>query len=131
MILADTSAWVDFLRDAPTPAADFVDEHLGALAVTEPVMLEVLAGLPTGPRTSQVERLLVSQPWCHLDPIIDYRAAVDIYQHTRSTGHQVRSLTDCLIAAIALREGATVAHRDADFERIADATGLQTVDLRN
>lgn len=130
-MLVDTSAWVNFLRDAPTRAADFVDGYLGRLVVTDPVMLEVLAGLPTGPRTAKVERLLASQHWCHLDPILDYRAAVNVFQRTRSSGHQVRSLTDCLIAAIALREGLTLAHRDVDFERIAAATGLATLDLRD
>lgn len=45
-------------------------------------------------------------------------------------GHPIRSLNDCLIAAIALRTGTAVAHRDADFEYIAAATGLGVVDLR-
>lgn len=40
-----------------------------------------------------------------------------------------RSVNDCLIAAIALRGDATLAHRDRDFEDIP-ATGLLTLDLR-
>ncbi|MEO3935436.1 PIN domain-containing protein [Dermatophilaceae bacterium Soc4.6] len=38
--------------------------------------------------------------------------------------------TDCLIAAVALRRGIPLAHRDRDDEYIAAATGLAVVDLR-
>jgi predicted nucleic acid-binding protein len=130
-VLVDTSVWIDFLRGRPGAATDCVRETLGNdCTTTEPVMIELLSGAAPGPRTFEIERLLLSQRWARLVPALDYRGAVDVYQATRATGHQPRALQDCLIAAIALRVGLTIAHRDADYERIAAATGLRTLDLR-
>ena len=55
---------------------------------------------------------------------------MDVFHACRADGHPIRSLNDCLIAAVALRVGLPVGHRDADFERIAAVTGLTVVDLR-
>lgn len=130
MILVDTSVWVDYLRDAPTPAATFVAERIGAeLATSEPILMEVLAGARPV-HTARIERLLHSQHWCQVETDLDFRGAADVYQATRATGHRPRSLLDCLIAAVALRRHVAVAHRDGDFGRIAAATGLEVVDLR-
>jgi predicted nucleic acid-binding protein len=130
--LVDTSVWVEFLRATPNPATAFIRERLGGseLGTTEPVFMELLAGARPGEHTTRLERLLLSQSWYRVQPGLDYRGAVDVYQSTRATGEQPRSMQDCLIAAIALRHGVPVAHRDADYERIGAATGLQTLDLR-
>ena len=40
-------------------------------------------------------------------------------------GETVRKLTDCLIAAVALRHGAALLHRDHDFEVLARHTPLR------
>lgn len=131
MTLVDSSVWIEYLRGGSDRARAFVRERLGALHVTEPVLLKVLAGTRTGAPTLRAEHLLRSQRWESVEVSVDYRAAVDIYQRTRATGHRVRSLQDCLIAAVALRCGLDVAHRDADYGHIAAATGLDTVDLRD
>ncbi|MGL5927891.1 MAG: type II toxin-antitoxin system VapC family toxin [Dermatophilaceae bacterium] len=131
MSIVDTSVWVEFLRGTSGPATTFVRRHLGtALATTEPVMMELLAGARPGEHTARIERLLLSQTWHRVDPGLDYRGAVDVFHATRATGHQPRSLQDCLVAAVALRRDVAVAHRDVDYERIAAATGLRVVDLR-
>ncbi|MGC5629116.1 type II toxin-antitoxin system VapC family toxin [Georgenia sp. Z1344] len=131
MILVDTSVWIEFLRGTTTPATEFVRDHLGSdLATTEPVMMELLAGTRAGRRTEQVERLMLSQHWCRVDPTLDYRGAVDVFHAARAAGTKPRALQDCLIAAIALRHGARLAHRDVDYEHLARATGLEVIDLR-
>ena len=131
MTLVDTSVWIDFLRGTATPAAAFVREHLGGdLATTEPVLTELLAGARPGPQADRIEGLLLSQRWHRVEPTLDYRGAVDVYRAARAAGRQPRGLTECLIAAVALRAGAQVASRDVDFVRIAGATGLTVLDLR-
>lgn len=130
MTLVDTSVWVEYLRDGDAGAADWVEQNLGSVSVTEPVEMELLAGSRPGAQAARIERLLSSQRRVPLDPAPDHRGAVDVYWAARATGHQPRSLIDCLVAAIALRVGEPVAHRDVDFERIAAATGLRTIDLR-
>jgi len=39
----------------------------------------------------------------------------------------IRSLIDCLIAAIAMEQEATVLHRDRDFDRISGYAPLKTI----
>ncbi|MDO5495293.1 MAG: PIN domain nuclease [bacterium] len=129
-MLVDTSLWIEFLRGTGTIASDYVREGLGELATSEPILMELVAGAAPGRRSAGIERLLLSQKWLRVEPGLDYRGAADVFQASRASGHPPRSLQDCLIAAIALRHGVAVAHRDADFEYIAAATGLQTIDLR-
>lgn len=130
-VLADTSAWVEFLRGTNSRACEYVRANVGALASTEPILFELLAGARPGRRTTELERLLLSQFWVPIEPSLDYRAAVDVFHVTRAAGRPPRSLQECLIAALALRRDLSVAHRDADFEHIASATGLRTEDLRD
>ena len=129
--LVDTSVWIEFLRGTGSTAHLFVREHLGqSMATTEPILMALLAGAASGPQTDAAERLMLGQHWLQIEPSLDYRAAVDIFQAARAAGHQPRSLQDCLITAVALRHGVPLAHRDGDYEYIADVTGLAVIDLR-
>jgi predicted nucleic acid-binding protein len=56
-----------------------------------------------------------------------YVAATDIYRRGRRRGLTIRFATDCLIAAIAIRNAVPVWHRDRDFDAIASFTVLETV----
>lgn len=129
--LVDTSVWIEYLRGTASAATAYVRDQVGdSLLTSEPVLMELLAGARPGKQTTEIERLLLSQSWVRVEPELDYRGAVDVFHAARATGHPPRSLQDCLIAAVALRANVTLAHRDADFERISAATGLLTIDLR-
>ena len=56
---------------------------------------------------------------------VDWEDAARIYRAGRRQGLTIRKLIDCLIAAIALRTGETVLHRDADFDAIAQVVPLE------
>ena len=90
--------------------------------------MEVLAGTTTDV-VGRVEHLLHSQALLAVDPGLDYHAAADLHRRVRRTGRSVRSLDDCLIAAVALRCDATVTHRDADFLAIAEVAPLRHLAL--
>ena len=60
-----------------------------------------------------------------LEPLVDFRTAATLYRDATQFGHPVRSLVDCLIAAVALRHDATVVHRDRDFELLALVSPLR------
>ena len=55
----------------------------------------------------------------------DYDEAAALYRVCRGEGETVRKLSDCLIASIAIRAGATVLHHDSDFDVLARHTGLR------
>lgn len=97
-----------------------------AAAYTEPVLMEVLAGTPSPRQENQVRALLRTARLLPLDPGADFESASRIYRRCRSVGVTPRGLTDCLIAAVAHRNGASVLSHDHDLAlaRIADVIGI-------
>ena len=128
MILADTSAWVEFLRATGSPAHLRLRDLIagdGELVTTDVVMMELLAGATTQDGVVQLRRLLLRFQLLPVEGLADYEAAADLYRRCRAGGETVRKLTDCLIAVVAIRSGATLLHRDHDFEVIARYTTLR------
>lgn len=128
MILADTSAWVEY--DRATGSA--VDQRLTALiasdgpvAVTEPVVMEVLAGARSDQRESELRRLLLRFHLLTFDVVADFDGAVRIYRRCRRAGVTPRGMVDCLIAAVASRRGAMLLSQDADMDRLARVAGIE------
>ena len=127
MILVDTSAWVEFLRDTGSPVCARVDDLLGDdLATCEPVRMEVLAGARDESHLDDLRRLLARTSTVPTLPQ-DYDAAAALFRTCRRRGETVRRLIDCLIAAIAIRAGIAILHVDADFDVLARHTGLRVV----
>jgi predicted nucleic acid-binding protein len=129
MILADTSAWVAYDRasgsDVDGRLAHLIGGGGGTLAVTEPVLMEVLAGARDERSGWRLRRLLTSFRWIPLDPVTDCEGAARIYRACRATGVTPRGLVDCMIANIALRTGAELLAADGDFARIAGVVPLR------
>ncbi|MEX2457546.1 MAG: PIN domain nuclease [Actinomycetota bacterium] len=127
MILPDTSAWIDLFNDTGHPTqlrlVDLLTEGREVM-VTEPVVMEVLAGMP-GPALSAAQSSLRSFRMARVNGLADFEDAAAIFRACRAGGETPRSLVDCLIAAVAIREGASVLHRDADFDVIARHTTLR------
>ena len=128
MILADTSAWVEF--DRATGSA--VDARLtdliaddGPITVTEPVVMEVVCGARTEARERDLRRLLGRFRLEPFDPVTDFDGGARIYRRCRAAGITPRGLLDCMIAAVALRIGATLLADDVDLSRVAEVVGLE------
>jgi hypothetical protein len=128
VILVDTSAWAEYFRATGSPAAAVVrrllDDRLDDLAMCEPIAMEILAGAGSDTAYSRLERLVNGLPSLTVDDAVDFRSAAKIYRAARRTGKTIRSITDCLIAAVAIRHDATLVHRDGDFEVIGQVTTL-------
>lgn len=131
--LIDTSAWVDYLRDVPSRAADEVERLLTSDAevfLTEPIVMELLAGAPTTRALTQLESLTNGMSLIRIDPLVDYHDAAAVFRAARRDGRTVRKLLDCLIATVAMRGGATLVHKDADFDVIANCAPLSAMSVR-
>jgi len=127
VILADTSAWVEYDRATGTAA----DRRLRALittdaelAVSEPVIAEVVAGARDDRREHDLRRLLTRCVLLRCDAAVDFDGAARIYRERRRAGVTPRGLLDCVIASVALRHGADVLAHDADLARIATVVPL-------
>jgi predicted nucleic acid-binding protein len=127
MILADTSAWVEY--DRATGSA--VDRRLsrlikdeGPIVVTEPVVMEVLAGARNQERETDLRRLLGRFGLLRFDVVADFDAAARIYRRCRQAGVTPRGMVDCMIASVAWRRGASLLSCDADLDRVATVMGI-------
>lgn len=124
MILIDTSAWIEFLRDTDSPVCNRVDELLEEeIAVCDPIRMEVLAGARNEAHLHQLRRLLARAAVLPTEPG-SYDQAASIYRHCRREGETIRRLMDCLIAAVAIRADVSILHRDTDFAAISRHTEL-------
>ena len=131
MILADTSAWIEY--DRATGSA--VDERLaaliasdGPLAITEPVVMEVVARARSNERESDLRRLLLRFHLLRFDAATDFDGAMRIYRRCRSAGVTPRGMIDCMIAAVAWRRRASLLANDTDLDRVARVVGIDLDD---
>jgi predicted nucleic acid-binding protein len=130
VILVETSAWIEFDR-ATGSAVDLALTKLITdevdISVTEPILMEVLAGARNSDSWSRLRRLLTSFSWTPVDSVADFEAAAEIFRDCRSQGITPRGLIDCMIVAVALRTNASVLTADKDFAQIATVVPLSVV----
>ena len=125
MILVDTSAWIEFLRDTGSEVCIAVDRLLDEdLAICDAVSMEILAGARNEHHLLQLRGLLARTTMLPTTPV-DYEVAASMYRSCRARGETVRKLIDCLIGAIAVRAGAELLHADTDFVALARHTDLR------
>ena len=128
MILADTSAWVEFDRATGSTADHRIAELIstdGPLMFTEPVLMEVVAGARSDSREKDLRRLLLRFELAPFDAVSDFDAAARIYLRCRKAGVTPRGMVDCLIAAVAHRRGLALLAWDADMVRVAEVIGIE------
>ncbi|WP_375503607.1 PIN domain nuclease [uncultured Jatrophihabitans sp.] len=126
-LLVDSSAWIEFIRGTGAEVGRSVRRAIdgGEAATTDAVRLEVLAGSYREPGRSDLTAFLDGCIDLSQSARNDVESAVDIYHVCRRSGETIRSLNDCLIAAIAIRHGVAVLHDDRDFDVMARYTDLR------
>lgn len=122
MILADTSAWIEFDRASGSPVdlrLSLLISTTDAVRVTEPVIMELLMGARSDDRADALRRMLSAFPLVACDPAVDFAAAARVYRQCRRRGVTPRGAVDCLIAAIARRTGCALLTGDRDLVAIS------------
>ncbi|HET9050972.1 MAG TPA: PIN domain nuclease [Candidatus Dormibacteraeota bacterium] len=132
--LVDTSAWIEFLRGTGSPANIAVRELLAgseatATTTTESVVMEVLAGARDAAHLDRLRRLMLTCTVVAIEGLADFEEAASLYRTCRGAGETVRSLADCLVAAVAIRADLRVLHADRDYATIARHSALRIAAL--
>lgn len=129
MVVLETSAIIEYLRETGSPVDRTVERYLDdasiELAITEVVMMELLAGGRTERRAADLGDQLAQFRMLHLEPLQGYEDAAAIYRAARRRGITIRKMTDCLIAVPVIEAGASLLHADTDFDRIAQVAPLR------
>lgn len=132
MIVADTSAWTEFLRRSGSPVDNALRRILAdpeQLAVTEVVVMELLAGARSARHLIDLSTFLLTFRILRLRGLDGYEEAARLYRLCRGGGETVRKMTDCLVAVPAIEAGAAVLHADRDFDVLSRHTPLEVVQL--
>lgn len=131
MILVDSSAWIETLRNTRSPTDTTFRRLLheeAPLATTEAVVGEVLAGARDELEHVRLRRRLHGLSFLTIGGLAGFQRAARLSQHCRSRGFSP-SLADCLVAVPALALGAALLHADSHFEAIAAVTDLECYPL--
>jgi predicted nucleic acid-binding protein len=128
-VLADTSVWIELFRRTGSPTAQAMRRRLDAdeVAITDIVIMEILAGETHPDRLAKARRAVDGCAYLGQRGQRDAIAAAALYRRCRRAGETPRQLTDCLIAAVAIRNDVPVLHRDRDYDAIARHFPLRVV----
>jgi predicted nucleic acid-binding protein len=128
VIIIDTSVWIQLLKGIDDPKARLAREAIRGpedIGVPGIILEEVLRGIRSDVHLPRVRDLLLSD-FTHLETkqALFLKSAA-IYRALRKRGKAIRSPADCLIAACAIEETASLLEDDADFRTIADSFPLR------
>lgn len=125
MVLVDTSAWIEYLRNTGSRICIRVGELLaGDLATCDVIHMELLAGARDEQHRRDLRRLIARATLGPKQPG-DFDRAAALYRQCRRRGETVCVLIDCLIGALAIRADLPVLHCDSDFDALARHTPLR------
>lgn len=129
IVLIDSSAWIDHWAHRGSTTTVAVERVLRAseAATTDQIVMEILAGTTDAGRLARAQSALNACEFLQQRSYVDASAAAAIYRTCRRRGETPRSLSDCLIAAVAMRNDAALLHKDKDYDVIARHTGLRVV----
>ena len=120
---------MEFDRGTDSPAhrklVELIAEGGQNVAVTEPVMMEVLGGAKDTQGHQQLFNLLNSVSWVSVDHVADFEGAARISRVCRANGVTPPGYIVCMIANIAMRTGSEILTADQDFHRVAELFPLK------
>ena len=120
---------MEFDRGTESPAhrrlAELIAEGGQCVAVTEPVMMEVLGGAKDPQGHQQLYNLLNSVSWISVDHVADFEGAARINRVCRTSGVAAPGYIVCMIANIAMRTESEILTADQDFHRVAELFPLK------
>ena len=129
MVIVDTSAWIEYLKDGVPDVAKKVDRSLeqDLVAIGDLVYCEVMQGIRSSRERGQVSSLLLSLPQFDMVGFdIAERSAAN-YRLLRSKGVTVRKTIDVLIGTFCAEHGFQIVHNDSDFDLMAKHIGLDVL----
>jgi predicted nucleic acid-binding protein len=132
VIVADTSAWIELLRRTSSAVDLAMRDALrdpAQVAVTEIVVMELLAGARSPRHLGDLRALVLTPRLLRLRGLDSYEQAAGLYRRCRAAGESIRRLSDCLVAVPAIEADVPVLHADRDFDVLARHTPLRVVPL--
>lgn len=129
MILIDSSAWIEYLRNTGSNVCLCVEIALERdIATCGAIRMEVLAGARNEHHLWALSKILKMAVVLSIEPE-DYEDAAALFRRCRIKGETVRKLINCLIAAVAIRNNVPVLHNNKDFDVLARHSELKAIEI--
>lgn len=125
--MIDTSVWIYALRRKPNEAIKEAVNSLlarNAVAITEPITLELLSGF-----SNRQEKNKLSS---RLDILTNFKVGSSTWKLAADLGVSLREkgvsipYMDLIISAVAIENGVTLIHADTHYELVAKQSTLKT-----
>lgn len=127
MIVADTSAWIDYVNGVIAPHTNILDEELtrGRIITGDLIMAEFLQGFKEEKEVQAAREMM---------DILDYQdmagkeialKAAQNFRTLRKQGITVRKTMDVIIATFCIENGYELIHNDRDFDPMEKILGLR------
>ncbi len=133
VIVADSSVWIDYFRDADNPETAVLDRlaaprgETDVLIVSDLVLFEVLQGASSERVRADIDVLMRSFGVVETGGEDAVVVAASRYRALRARGVTIRKSVDVLIASWCIDNDAALLHSDRDFEPFKEAFGLKTI----
>lgn len=126
MILADTSAWIGFLRGGDTDASNLLALAMerNEVVLGDLIVAELLSGFRSGRQLQDFEVVLAAFPIFPLCGESLALKAAENYRKLRARGVTVRGIVDVIIATWCIANAVPLIHADRDFEPMEQFLGL-------
>ena len=127
MVIVDTSVWVDFLKGRETAGVVHLEHLLNTevdLFTSGIIVQELLTGIQEKRIRNEVKKDL--ELFITVMPSLGTHVrAAEIFDGCRKKGITIRSIVDCLVAALAIEYDLTVLHSDRDYKWISQVYPLK------
>ncbi len=127
MLIVDSAVWIDFFAGRELPHVQRLDTALLSdqeIGVPDIVRLEILSGVREDAALRKItSNLNALRRITAVDG--DWDEAAALYRTCRRNGVTVRSVVDCLIVRLTVREGALLLANDRDFAMMVPHCKLQ------
>jgi predicted nucleic acid-binding protein len=127
MIVADTSAWIDFFNGVNASHTNALDYELlhSRVAIGDLIIVEILQGFRDEKQYKLVKQIIDNlEYYDFVGKDIAYKSAEN-FRILRKKGITVRKTIDVIIGTFCIENNFSLIHNDKDFEPIEKYLGLE------
>ncbi len=127
MIVADTSAWIDYVKGVEALHTNILDYELehGRIITGDIIIAEFLQGFREDKDYDTAKRLMESLEYCDFLGKDNAIQAAQNYRRLRKNGITVRKTINVIIATFCIENGFELIHNDRDFDPMEEYLGLR------
>lgn len=129
MVIVDTSVWIDFLQGRGAKEVEELESLLSQekdVFITGIIVQEILTGIKDKKDRTKVRKEL--EHFILINPTLEtHIQAAEIFDACKKKGFTIRSVIDCLIAALAIEYDLTLLEKDKDYTYMPKVIPLKTL----